>query len=313
MARWTAALTMAAMCMPATPASLQTDIAVVASSYDGENKNLVVDNSGALSFGTATSSGVSAIGKVFDATASASWSLPGLQFSTEQYGVMRLEGSAAGTGYVQTSAYSRIIVRDELLFSDPVLTGQSGLATFRVVVAGNLRTSNEYSVAGRNGAETFWTYIVGVEGSPASALYLSERQSAFRAGWTTTTGYVNDGFGGPYGAFDISVPFIWGEEIRLGIEFTGNSIVSGLENDTSAAAAYQLGNSVYWGGLTNLETGGSLVTDFALQSTSGFDYSRSFAPVPEPTTLMLVAVGLVLLASMRKRAGPVMANGPSPP
>ncbi len=64
---------------------------------------------------------------------------------------------------------------------------------------------------------------------------------------------------------------------------------------TPTWATFDLGHSLYWGGITRVRAGGAEVVSYVLRSVTGTDYRSSMAPVPEP------ASALLLLAELRMR------------
>jgi hypothetical protein len=114
---------------------------------------------------------------------------------------------------------------------------------------------------------------------------------------STLNGVNADLFGMRY----FSVPIQFGTSIPLTMRATGlaSALVSYIFLDTfaSAKASYDLGNSVYWGGIQSITVDGFDVP-WAVTSTSGTDYSKSLEPsvvsaVAEPATNALVLLGLV--------------------
>lgn len=67
-------------------------------------------------------------------------------------------------------------------------------------------------------------------------------------------------------------------------------------------ATYDLGNSVYWGGISSVKLlGGQEVNNYALSSESGIDYRNSMAPIPEPGALAMMLAGLGVLVGLQRR------------
>ena len=73
------------------------------------------------------------------------------------------------------------------------------------------------------------------------------------------------------------------------------------EGDESGAA--RIDGTLYWAGFEFVRDAEGAAVDYAVSSSSGTDYDRSFAPVasiPEPGTPTLFLGGALLLAVMRR-------------
>lgn len=107
--------------------------------------------------------------------------------------------------------------------------------------------------------------------------------------------------------FEVRMPFVFGNEIQILQSLTVSSQAS--FGTTLTIDAF---NSAYWGGMVVRDAGGGEV-QFSAQSSSGLDYAISYAPVPEPGTMLLWAGGLAVLgASSRSRRAYAAAGGVRP-
>jgi hypothetical protein len=103
--------------------------------------------------------------------------------------------------------------------------------------------------------------------------------------------------------FEVRMPFVFGNEIQIVQSLTVSSQAS-----FGATLAVDAFNSAYWGGMVVRDAGGGQVP-FLAQSSSGVDYAISYAPVPEPGTLLLWAGGLAFLGtSARSRRADAVAG-----
>ena len=67
-------------------------------------------------------------------------------------------------------------------------------------------------------------------------------------------------------------------------------------------ASFDLAHSLYWGGISGASIGSTPVSGVVITSASGTDYSASLAPVPEPSAVLLLLVGLPLVGWRLQRA-----------
>lgn len=114
------------------------------------------------------------------------------------------------------------------------------------------------------------------------------------------------GFAGssPYGTHYFTQAFRFGEAMGLDLHLTGTAYANATSwsDPGQFDAAFELGNSVYWGGISALTLeDGTPVTSFNAFGASGTDYAVSMAPVPEPATLLLWSAGFGLLVLARRR------------
>jgi hypothetical protein len=200
------------------------------------------------------------------------------------WGVVKLTGSAFGS----LNTVARGIFRDELVITAPgVPNGTAGMVSYSIVVVGSLFADApgvaraSWSLAADLGGGNFDINVGGTQNS-----------------------LVNGGqyVGTPFGTFTATVPFAFGSTMQLYVQFEGsaqaayNNTFPGLPN-----AAFDLGQSLYWGGITGITVNGAPVSGFNVSSTSGTNYMASMAPVPEPGALAMMLAGLGVLAGLQRR------------
>ncbi len=205
-----------------------------------------------------------------------------------QYGVIKLEGEFAGSG----NTLSRGIFRDDLTFDVPGLArGTPVDVTFSIQVQGDLEVGLTTGIA-----QAKWDLSADLGGGVFD----------LRRGATL----FNDGSGGsptlsgaPFGTFEATVRLATGYAAPLYVELQG--VAQAAYNHTYArnSATYDLGHSLYWGGISGVSVNGQAVAAYTLSSASGTDYSLSLAPaVPEPTSALLLFAGLGLIAWLKRGA-----------
>lgn len=104
----------------------------------------------------------------------------------------------------------------------------------------------------------------------------------------------------PY--FQVVVPFIFDQQFLFSASLETMALATfyGSSSTWFADAA----RSLYWGGISGVTDGQGNAVSVTVSSLSGTDYQRSFVPatpVPEPSTYVLMLVGLAVLGFVRRR------------
>lgn len=94
-------------------------------------------------------------------------------------------------------------------------------------------------------------------------------------------------------------------DVQAGMSLNNTPVTQpGRTSVFDASADY--GHTVYWGGVQSVTDAltGEPISDWSMKSLSGADYTRSFEPVPEPSTIALAGglAALVVLARQRRAA-----------
>ena len=119
---------------------------------------------------------------------------------------------------------------------------------------------------------------------------------------------VSDVFGFrelPYaGVATLTFDITWGDTVLLSMQLgaVGRTLNAVQISSSAWADAFHSG---YWGGVVSATAGGVAIDDFSVLSATGLDYRNSFAvaaPVPEPETVALLAVGLLAVWGRVRRA-----------
>lgn len=200
------------------------------------------------------------------------------------WGVVQLTGSAFGS----LNTLARGIFRDEVIFTAPdVPNGTVGMIEYSIIVDGSL-------FADAPGvARASWTLAADMGGGAFDINVGGTQNSQVNGGQ-----YV----GTPFGTFVGTAQVTFGSTVQLFVQLEGiaqaayNNTIPGLPN-----ASFDMGQSLYWGGINGITVNGAPVSDFNVDSTSGTDYRNSLAPIPEPGALAMVLAGLSVLAGLRQR------------
>lgn len=135
---------------------------------------------------------------------------------------------------------------------------------------------------------------------------------SYAEGAVTPSGISCDGFtleggtGGDYTArLRSGAVFVFGSAFTLGLKVNGVAAATvGLQNTETGGTAQSwldAGQSVYWDGIAAVTTLDNTPVEYTVSALSGQDYRVSFAPIPEPATMLLVLPGLAVLIPLVAR------------
>ncbi len=178
---------------------------------------------------------------------------------------------------------------DALQFDDPQLNGTHGFFDVTLFVAGSgfVNLSDGYLQSPDTEFDAFWHAVINVSVEGVTDPNGSPIQSGFYAGeWYKGLGSTTlDYFGDPLNTYQqiVTFEFIYGEPILMD---TFLQVLTNFDNQIASVAGtldtvIDLGNSSYWGGISNLrDAQGNPVTSASFSSSSGFDYRQSAVPAP---------------------------------
>ena len=226
--------------------------------------------------------------------------------------------------------------------SSIILQGPKRPPALNALAQANASFSDRLTLQGKpTGTEARLTYLVDVRGATSSSLQnsldsnghagLAQSQEVWQLGTTvgsqgnlfdhervanlqygtsgasyeTLNGVTVDDLTG-IRAFTVSVLFGYAFDVRFGLfgQTATNLQYVPTESFASALSSFDLGHSIYWGGISSVNVDGVGV-DFSVTSASGDDYTKSFAPnvtaVPEPQTCALLLAGLAVIGAVARR------------
>lgn len=206
------------------------------------------------------------------------------------YGVVRIFAAAANDIGAQATATASAGFADQVLFSHPLLNGQSGLAVgYWYVHGSHLTTTSSPSQSSlvNMGTSLTTTDLEGVSTSSYDARHLVSA-SGFTEGSSI------------FRLHRAEVPFIWGQPFIFNLSIGVGVAASDLSARTGyALAVADLSNTALWQGMQAIDPiTGTPVSGFSFSSASGTNW---LVGVPEPSTTGLLGLGLVAFGWLRRR------------
>lgn len=212
-----------------------------------------------------------------------------------QFGTLKASSSA--TALASSSGASALaLVRDSLAISSPGLDGRQGFVDFRIDYSWLFSNDTSSSNGQFNFADV--TLEFGAGGAYARQQISQGERPGTVVSQLVPIGLLGDNhtaLDAQLGSFfEVRMPFVFGVEYNF-----RQSLQVASQSFDGATASIDAFNSAYWGGMVVRDENLGLVA-FTADSGSGTDYTRSYAPVPEPATWLLAALGLMALGAHRR-------------
>lgn len=211
------------------------------------------------------------------------------------YGVLKGSATAAAVTFSvggvyagHASASASASFSDSLTITSPGLNGKRG-------------TTSVQAFLRQTGVLVTWPTPLATAGayarlfvttpSTTTATYRIVNYALSASNSSTTYAAYNDGQAVGFGA-----PIVDSFDFTFGQPFSFTFLLQvGASAQRDGIATLSAGDSAYWAGLGEVYYLGDEVSNFSLTSASGTDYSKSFVPVPEVSSRLLLLVGVLLL------------------
>lgn len=185
------------------------------------------------------------------------------------FGVLKVTGetSMLGAGASGGSAYANAEWLDNVVFTNASLTGQGGTATVVLSVAGSLVQNP----------------VDNVRNLGAYASLVVQKNTADGGWWRwqrAQAGPVGTDPDRVIGSFSIDIPIVFGERFDLMVSLGGASEIhaTSYADRATGTAKADLGNSLYWGGVTQVSDSNGNPVTYSVSSESGHNWALSSVP-----------------------------------
>jgi hypothetical protein len=215
-------------------------------------------------------------------------------------GMLKVAGSTSLSGAVAANAGSHVQYWDTFVL-DTGKVGDTVIMNYSITVRGSLSASYFATESGdTEQLRTLFNLTHYIGENPHHTIF--SKKSFDAVGNMTEVNTVDDVSGDVYGVFSFSARVNTGYDTYFHFSLLGQTFIQPTaQRNVVASATYDLGNSVYWGGITSVTTLDGTDVSYVLRSDSGIDYTKSFvpSPVPEPSSALLLVLGAAAVFALR--------------
>lgn len=236
---------------------------------------------------------------------------PGIVRSSLEANAYSSAANAFDSVEVFTTSYVELHDTFIIQPQNPLLLNKSGTAIVQVaidaILQGQAKQNPPTPFTTLQDARSIskWEVILRMKGTDSTGRVIGGGSNFFNR--TLDLAVYDDGTRRDYDSgakprfLDVGFSMIFGQPVEINLLVKLESFANA--SDASASSFVDLGNTVAWNGITSLrDASGQLVTNYsAIAADTGFDYRSAATAVPEPSSWLLLAAGVLMLATRQMK------------